>query len=148
MPRSNVKKKRKRDLLRSRLLGEMILCFLEVKSAPSCLFMLWFLFLCIHVYDMLTTIGVREGVYILEIKVYFLLVKDLLVNKLLMIIWYNLINIFLISVLEWNGEQMQFLQFNFRCPSQDCSIGSISAWYRGCPGVKSQQGQEFFSENK
>ena len=33
-------------------------------------------------------------------------------------------------------------------PSQDSSVGSISAWYRGGPGFKSWQGQEFFNENK
>ena len=33
-------------------------------------------------------------------------------------------------------------------PSQDSSIGSISAWYRGSPRFKSRQGREFFSENK
>ena len=33
-------------------------------------------------------------------------------------------------------------------PSQNSSIGSILAWYWGGPGFKSQQGQEFFSENK
>ena len=33
-------------------------------------------------------------------------------------------------------------------PSQDSSVGSISAWYRGGPGFKSRQGQEFFNENK
>ena len=36
----------------------------------------------------------------------------------------------------------------FSYSSQDCSIGSISAWYRGRPRFKSRQGQEFFSENK
>ena len=35
-----------------------------------------------------------------------------------------------------------------RDPSQDSSIDSILAWYRGGPGFNSQQGQEFFSENK
>ena len=33
-------------------------------------------------------------------------------------------------------------------PSQDSSIGSISAWYWGGPGFKSPKGREFFSENK
>ena len=33
-------------------------------------------------------------------------------------------------------------------PSQDSSIGSISAWDRGGPGFKSWQGWEFASENK
>ena len=33
-------------------------------------------------------------------------------------------------------------------PSQDSSIGSISAWYRVGPGFKSRQGREFFSEKK
>ena len=33
-------------------------------------------------------------------------------------------------------------------PSQDSSVGSISAWYWGSPGFKSRQGREFFSENK
>ena len=33
-------------------------------------------------------------------------------------------------------------------PSQDSSVGSISAWYWGGPGFKSWQGQEFFNENK
>ena len=32
-------------------------------------------------------------------------------------------------------------------PSQDSSIGSISAWYRESPGFKARQGREFFSEN-
>ena len=40
-----------------------------------------------------------------------------------------------------------FLRFKID-PSQDSSIGSISAWYRKGPGFKSQQGQEFFSESK
>ena len=31
-------------------------------------------------------------------------------------------------------------------PSQDSSVGSISAWFRGGPGFKSWQGREFFSE--
>ena len=33
-------------------------------------------------------------------------------------------------------------------PSQDSSVGSISARYRGGPGFKSQQRREFFNENK
>ena len=32
-------------------------------------------------------------------------------------------------------------------PSQDSSVGSISAWYRGGSGFKSRQGREFFNEN-
>ena len=32
--------------------------------------------------------------------------------------------------------------------SQDSLVGSISAWYRGGPGFKSQQWKEFFDENK
>ena len=40
--------------------------------------------------------------------------------------------------------EMQLLHAN---PSQDSSVGSTSAWYRGGPGFKSQQGQEFFNEN-
>ena len=32
--------------------------------------------------------------------------------------------------------------------SQDSSIGSILASYRGGPGFKSRQGQKIFSENK
>ena len=32
--------------------------------------------------------------------------------------------------------------------SQDSSVGSISTWYRGGPGFKSQLGREFFNENK
>ena len=30
---------------------------------------------------------------------------------------------------------------------QTLNISSISAWYRGVPGFKSRQGQEFFSES-
>ena len=33
-------------------------------------------------------------------------------------------------------------------PSQDSSVGSISAWYWGGPGFKSLQGQKFINENK
>ena len=33
-------------------------------------------------------------------------------------------------------------------PSQDSSIGSISALYRGGTRFQSRQGREFFSENK
>ena len=32
--------------------------------------------------------------------------------------------------------------------SEDSSVGSISAWSQGGPGFKSQQGQEFYNENK
>ena len=32
-------------------------------------------------------------------------------------------------------------------PSQDSSVGRISAWYWGGPGFKSQQGRELFNEN-
>ena len=32
-------------------------------------------------------------------------------------------------------------------PSQDSSIGSILAWYRGGPGFKSRKEQEFFSSS-
>ena len=35
-----------------------------------------------------------------------------------------------------------------RNPSQESSIGSISAWHRGGPKFQSRQGQEFFSENQ
>ena len=44
---------------------------------------------------------------------------------------------------EW--EKMRLDSNN---SSQDTSIGSISAWYRGGPGFKSRQGREFFRENK
>ena len=36
---------------------------------------------------------------------------------------------------------------NMTDPSQDSSVGCISAWYWGGPGLKSWQGQEFFNEN-
>ena len=44
-----------------------------------------------------------------------------------------------------NGKKLLTNQKN---PSQDSSIGSILAWYRGGPRFKSWQGREFFSENK
>ena len=59
-----------------------------------------------------------------------------------------------------NVIQLNWLNLTFFCirpppgllpvldPNQDSSIGSISAWYRGVPGFKFRQGQEFFSENK
>ena len=33
-------------------------------------------------------------------------------------------------------------------PSQDSSVGSISAWYWGIPRFKSRQRREFYNENK
>ena len=42
------------------------------------------------------------------------------------------------------SRQQQYFKLD---PSQDSSVGSISAWYRGGPGFKSQQGQEFLNEN-
>ena len=39
-------------------------------------------------------------------------------------------------------------QDNKECLSLDSSIGSISARYLGGLGFKSQQGREFFNENK
>ena len=38
--------------------------------------------------------------------------------------------------------------YQWRYPSQDSSVGSISAWYCGGPRFKTQQGQELFNENE
>ena len=54
-------------------------------------------------------------------------------------------------VLLWYMEdrtEMEKMHILLCYPSQDSSVGSISAWYRGGPGFKSRQGREFFNENK
>ena len=50
-----------------------------------------------------------------------------------------------------NPSLLTFMAFKLNSifnPSQDSSVGSISAWYQGRPGFKSRQGREFFNENK
>ena len=49
------------------------------------------------------------------------------------------------NAVQWGSEFQTCPVFY---PSQDSSVGSISAWYQGGPGFKYRQGREFFNENK
>ena len=56
-------------------------------------------------------------------------------------------------IVRGNEMRVEITEHNFYqtftfYPSQESSIGSISARYWGGPGFKSRQWQEFFSENK